>query len=151
MGEGGPDGGPALARAAARAPDWPHMSEENVALVQAIYSAWNEGRSARELIADDLEYVNPAYAVEPGLTRGRGTLARVRDVYPDFRVEVERYVDAGDEVVVVGTARGTGASGLEVQWRQGYVWTLQDGKAVRFRWFNDPAEAFVAVGLEPGQ
>jgi len=49
---------------------------------------------------------------------------------------------------VIGVARGTSASGVEAQWRQGYVSTVRDGKAVRFRWFNDPREALQAVGLE---
>jgi ketosteroid isomerase-like protein len=63
-------------------------------------------------------------------------------------VEVERYVDAGENVVVIGIARGTGASGVKIQWRQGYVWTIRDGKAIRFRWFNDPREALQAAGLQ---
>jgi len=124
------------------------VSQENVDLVRAIYSAWAEGTSARHLIAADMEYVNPYYAVESGTRRDRGTLARIRDVYPDFRVEPERFLDAGDDVVVIGTAKGTGASGLEVQWRQGYVWTVEDGQAVCFKWFNDPAEALAAAGLD---
>jgi len=68
-------------------------------------------------------------------------------VYPDFHVEPERFVDAGEDVAVIGTARGTSASGVEAQWRQGYVWTVRDGRAIRFRWFNDPDEALKAVGL----
>ena len=78
---------------------------------------------------------------------GRGTLGKIREVYPDFHVEPERFVDAGEDVAVIGIARGTSDSGLETQWRQGYVWTVRDGKAVRFRWFNDPNEALKAVGL----
>jgi ketosteroid isomerase-like protein len=85
--------------------------------------------------------------VESGTRHSRGALDKVREVYPDFRVEPERFVDAGENVVVIGTARGTAASGIEAQWRQGYVWTVRDGRAVRFRWFNDPKEALEAVGL----
>lgn len=59
----------------------------------------------------------------------------------------DRDIDALLEVVVIGVARGTGASGVELQWRQGYVWTIEDGRAVRFQWFNDPAEALEASGL----
>jgi len=59
-----------------------------------------------------------------------------------------RRASAGEDVVVIGVARGTSASGVEAQWRQGYVSTVRDGKAVRFRWFNDPREALQAVGLE---
>jgi uncharacterized protein len=123
------------------------VSQQNLELVQTIYRLWAENESARDLIDPDLEYVNPPYAVEAGTRQSRRTLGRIREVYPDFRVEPERFVDAGEEIVVIGTARGTSASGLETQWRQGYVWTVRDGKAVRFRWFNQPAEALAAVGL----
>jgi ketosteroid isomerase-like protein len=47
------------------------MSEENVELVRRIYDIWAREGSARELIAEDVEYVNPTYAVEPGTRRGR--------------------------------------------------------------------------------
>lgn len=124
------------------------MSRENVDLVRAIHDAWADGTSNTHLIAPDLEYVNPPYAVEAGTLHERAALDRVRDVYPNFRIEAERFIDAGDDVVVVGVARGTGASGVEIQWRQGYVWTVTDGLAVRFQWFNDPAEALAAAGLE---
>ncbi len=36
---------------------------------------------------------------------------------------------------------------MEVGQRQGYVWTIRDGKAVRFQWFNDPDAALRSVGL----
>jgi ketosteroid isomerase-like protein len=124
------------------------VSEENVDIVRSIYRLWNESRSARDLIDPELEYVNPSYAVESGTVHSRGTLGRIREVYPDFRVEPERFVDAGENVVVIGIARGTTASGAVAQWRQGYVWTIRDGKAVRFSWFNQPGEALKAVGLE---
>jgi ketosteroid isomerase-like protein len=39
------------------------------------------------------------------------------------------------------------SANVEVQWRQGYVWTVRDGKAVRFQWFQDPAEALEVAGL----
>ena len=122
------------------------MSQENVELVRSIYRLWQANESAGHLIDPELEYVNPSYAVESGVRRGRGTLAKIREVYPDFHIETERFVDAGDEVAVIGLARGTSTSGVEVTWRQGYVWTIRDGTAVRFRWFNDPDEALRAVG-----
>lgn len=122
------------------------MSQQNVELVRSIYRLWGTNESARHLIDDELEYVNPPYAVESGIRHSRGALGKIREVYPDFRVEPERFVDAGENVVVIGIARGTAASGVEAQWRQGYVWTVRDGRAVRFRWFNDPDEALEAVG-----
>ena len=123
------------------------MSQENLELVRNIYRRWSASESARDLIDPDLEYVNPPNAVESGTRHSRGALGMVREVYPDFRVEPQRFVDAGVDVVVIGIARGTSASGLEAQWLQGYVWTVRDGTAVRFRWFNDPKDALEAVGL----
>lgn len=124
------------------------MSQEDTDIVRAIYALWDNGESARDLIDPELEYVNPPYAVEPGIRRDRGALGKLREVYPDLRVEPERFVDAGEHVVVIAIVRGTSVSGVKAQWRQGYVWTVRDGRAIRFRWFNQPSEALEAVGLE---
>jgi uncharacterized protein len=121
---------------------------ENVEIVRSIYRLWSENESAGDLIDPELEYVNPSYAVESGTVHGRSALGKIREVYPDFRVEPERFLDAGENVVVIGMARGTTASGGVAQWRQGYVWTIRDGRAVRFSWFNQPGEALKAVGLD---
>jgi ketosteroid isomerase-like protein len=123
------------------------VSPSDLSLVREIYARWSRGESARELIDGQLEYVNPSYAIESGTSHGRSTLARIREVYPDFHVEPERFIDAGDSVVVIGLARGTSASGVLVEWRQGYIWQVRDGRAVSFRWFNDPDEALAAAGV----
>jgi ketosteroid isomerase-like protein len=123
------------------------MSQESVDVVRAIYDAWLAGESARHLIAEDLEYVNPDYAVESGTRRDRKALRAVRDVYPDYRIEPERIVDANDDVVVLGTARGTGPGGVPLERRQGFIWTVEDGRAIRMRWFNDWDETLAAAGL----
>jgi ketosteroid isomerase-like protein len=110
------------------------MSEENVELVRRIHERWDRGESISELVADDLEYVNPTYAVEPGTRVGRKMFGSVRETYPDFLFHPQRYIDAGDDVAVLGryTASG-GVSGIPVEGDHGYVWTVKDGVAVRFR------------------
>lgn len=125
------------------------VSRENVEIVEAIHRRLNAGESPRELIDRQLEYVNPPDAVETGTLRGRAALGRVLEVYPDYRVEIEQIVDAGDEVAVSGRVRGTSPSGLSIEGRQGFVWTLREGRAVRFRWFRDPAEALAAIDPAP--
>ena len=117
-------------------------------VVRRIYEDWLEGNSVRHLIAEDLEYVNPDYAVESGTRRDRGALRAVRDIYPDYEIRPERYIDpGGDDVVVLGTAMGTGASGVQMRIKQGFIWTVEDGRAVRLRWFNDWDEALAAAGV----
>src|SRR5215210_7264509 len=125
------------------------MSEQNVALVRQIYDAWDRDGSAREFLAEGVEYVNPTYAVEDGTRVGRKSFSVVRDTYADFKLRVERFIDAGDEDVVVlarYTASGSG-SGVSLEGEHGHVWTLRDGQAVRFRWFSSHAEALTAAGL----
>ena len=125
------------------------MSRENVELVRRIYDAWDREESARDFIAADMEYVNPSYAVEPGTRHGRKSLGVVRGTYEDFEIEVERIIDAGDETVVLAhfTASGSG-SGVPVAGEHGYVWTVRNGLAVRFQWFQSHREALEAAGLE---
>jgi ketosteroid isomerase-like protein len=72
----------------------------------------------------------------------------VADSFEGARVEFEEFIEQGDMVVVIGTLHGRGrGSGADVERRQGYIWTIRDGKAVRFEWFNDPREALEAAGL----
>jgi ketosteroid isomerase-like protein len=125
------------------------MSEQNVDVLRRIYAAWGRKESARDLIASDIEYVNPVYAVEPGTRRGRKSFAVVRSTYEDFQLQIERMIDAGEEdVVVLAYYTGTGRiSGVPVAGEHGYVWTIRDGLAVRFRWFQSHQEALAAAGV----
>jgi uncharacterized protein len=124
------------------------MSEENIELVRQIHQRWDRGESIRELVAKDLEYVNPTYAVEPGTRIGRDAFGSVTETYPNFLFQPQRFIDVGDHVVVLGryTASG-GASGIELEGDHGYVWTIRDGLAVRFKWFQSHAEALEAAGV----
>jgi ketosteroid isomerase-like protein len=124
------------------------MSQENVELVRSIYAAWLAGTSARGFMDADIEYVNPPDAVETGTRRGPASFRLVRDAYDDVEVRPSRFIDAGDDVVVVATLTGVSRGArIPVEREQGYIWTIQDGKAIRFRWFNRPDEALAAVGL----
>jgi ketosteroid isomerase-like protein len=124
------------------------VSEENVELIRRIYEAWGKGESARDFIHPEVEYVNPPYAVEPGTLVGRKSFAKVRSAYDDVSVTPHRFIDAGDDVVVLATITGTSrGAGVPIDREHGYVWTVADGQAIHFRWFNTPGQALEAVGL----
>jgi ketosteroid isomerase-like protein len=130
------------------------MSQDNVAIVRRIYASWAPGSSPADsnLLHPDIEWVNPRDALEPGTRKGVDAFISITeeldDRFRDFRMEVERFIDVGDRVVVIATMRGQGTgSGVEVENRHGSVWTIRDGKAVRFEWFHEPAHALEAVGL----
>lgn len=130
------------------------MSEENVEIVKSIYRAWEDGSPTDSgLIADDIEWVNDERAVEPGIRRGADAFddaaGSVSSAFPGVRVRFERFIEAGDQVLAIGVLQGAGrGSGIEVGHRQGYLWTIRDGKAVRFQWFYDADAALRAAGLE---
>ena len=126
------------------------MSEQSLEVVRRIYEAWHEGRSARDLMDAEIEYINPPDAVEPGTRRGRATFSRFRDAFEDVHIEPYEFIDTGDEVVVLANVHATGReSGVPIEWRHGYIWTVERGVATRFRWFNDPAQALQAAGIAP--
>jgi len=55
------------------------MSEENVELVRGLYESGLFDRDPDELLqlaTPDIEYVNPPYAVEPGVRRGLVAVAQ---------------------------------------------------------------------------
>jgi ketosteroid isomerase-like protein len=73
-------------------------------------------------------------------------LASWYESFQGFGVRPERFVDAGEQVVVVVEAFGTGiASGIELHERWAHVWTLREGKAIHMRLYRDADEALRAT------
>ena len=65
----------------------------------------------------------------------------------DSRVEVEEYVEAGDDVIAIGRTRGTvRATGAPFDIRAVHVWTVKDGRAVRFHAFINTPEMLRVLG-----
>jgi ketosteroid isomerase-like protein len=129
------------------------MSQQNVEVVRELYRRLDQdGRFPDALLDSEIEYVNPRDAVEPGTRRGLAAfhqaMDRVGQVWEDMERLIEKFLGNGDEVVVLLTfvVRGRG-SGLEQRQPQGHVWTVQNGRATRFRWFNSQDEALEAAGL----
>ena len=123
-------------------------------IVRRIYAVWRvEGSPVPSGLLDpEIEWVNPPDAVEPGTRSGIdafGAAAKsVGETFEGARVEIDEILDVRDRVVVLATLRGHGrGSGAAVEQRQGYVWTVEDGKARRFEWFQDADAALRAAGV----
>ena len=130
------------------------MNESNVEIVRELYRGLEEeGGWPDALLDDDVEWVNPPDAVETGIRRGREAFHRATnstaEAFDESQVEPQEWIDAGDQVVLLcdWVVRGR-ASGLERSQPQGHVWTLRDGKAVSFAWFNEHAAALKEAGIE---
>ena len=123
----------------------------NEDVVQRFYDAWarREIPGPLELLDPEVEYVNPAGAIEPGTRRGvaafTAALETVFEAYEYWRTDVESLECIGDHVVAVVsyTLKGRG-SGLEVRGRESALWTLRKGKVLRYEWFHGVDDARTA-------
>lgn len=148
------------------------MSRENVEVVKNIQPA---GVDLTELFADEASAETPFGAdVDPdifvsdfevrfisqlregpeveyrgvdGLFKGwRDWLAP----WSSYRLRVEDILDAGDEVVVLAQVNGrTARDGVEIEHPAAAVWTFEDGRIVRLRFYLDQGDALRAAGITP--
>ena len=128
----------------------------NVELFHRIALLWQERRRlAPELLTEDVEWVNPPEAVEPGTRRGPGSfndaIASIYEGWGESRFEPQRVFEEGDVVVALGELRVRGRSvGVEVRREHGQIWTFRDGRVARMSWFNSHRETLDAAGLPGG-
>lgn len=131
------------------------MSQENGAIVRRAYAEFEHGNFWPPEIFDPRVRVVwlPAIGGDAE-TVGLPEMGRVVQdwmrSWDHARLIGERFIDAGDQVVVTASWRACGrASGVDTDWRHGTVWTLRDGKAINVVSHADPADALKAAGLEP--
>jgi ketosteroid isomerase-like protein len=125
----------------------PRMSKEVEALERG-YAALNRGDLSMvlDLLDPDIEWHEPAPSPDAGEHHGRDSFERFfrgwLESFEGFRVEPEQVVERGDDLVVVVRQTGTGrASGLRVETRLAHVWTVANGKAIRWEAVADPDSA----------
>ena len=88
--------------------------------------------------------------LEAGVYRGREETAsflRTFETFESVIVEPERFIDAGESVVVPNTSRFQGRDGIETVARSALVYDLRKGRVARICLYQDTAEALEAVGL----
>ena len=75
--------------------------------------------------------------------------AMLRDTWSEWRFEPERFIEAGDRVVVFQRVVATGrASGAPIELTSTQVVTVRDGRMTSSCVYRDRAEALKAAGLE---
>jgi ketosteroid isomerase-like protein len=143
------------------------MSHENVELVRRAYEGGGPvvlplsldderavvARLFRDCYDEQLEIRMPAdYPEGEEILRGRDGMtqlfAMLRDTWTEFRFEPERFIDAGQRVVVLVrvVAKG-GASGLATEHRTAHVWSVRRGRLASIQIYRDRAVGLKAVGL----
>ena len=129
------------------------MASANVERLKRGYDALNRGDLSvvLALLDPDIEWHEPPFSPHAGAHRGRASfesfLRGWLESFEGFRVEPEQVVERGDDLVAVVRQTGTGrASGLAVETRLAHVWTVEDGRAVRWEAVPD-AEAALGDGV----
>ena len=138
------------------------MSQENLEFAKALFAAGSD--MDKEALLSAL----PDLIAQTAIPRSSGTRTpsgpmpvsvavtvacanRLSDgstIGTSLRHRGERFVDCGDEVLVVAREHGRGArSGATVSGRIILVITFRDGKLLRYREFYDEAAALEAAGL----
>jgi len=115
------------------------MGRANIATLERGYAALNRGDLSvvLDLLEPEIVWHEPAQSREGGTHRGRDSFERFLrgwlESFDGFRVEPERVVERGDQLVAVVRQTGSGrSSGLRVETRLAHVWTVAGGKAVRW-------------------
>jgi len=129
------------------------METGNAKLVSDAYEAF-----ARRDVATVLALVDPQFEVQQtellpwggtyhGL-EGLGNFFTKLLTHIDSQVELEEFIEAGERVVAIGYTRGqVKATGQNFEVRIAHIWTVKDGKLLRFEPYIDTPKMLEALGL----
>ena len=135
------------------------VSAENVALVREVMALMTASLTDREATRKLFDLIDPDVRIDmsrrvfnPDVYVGHDGVRRlgrdVADVWDEFRLEPERFVDAGDKVVVIEKRYGRGkGSGVVVEQRSAVIWTLCDGKVLGLETEFAPDDVLRAAGV----
>jgi ketosteroid isomerase-like protein len=135
------------------------MSGENVEIIRRIYTEGLIDRDPKRLVDDfatsDIEYVDPPDDADPGSRHGRKevmlAMRRARQSFATYEHELRDLFDGGDTVVAAvsftATARRSGTKSEDIEREEAHIWTLRDGKVIRFENGRNLQGALEAAGL----
>ena len=117
----------------------------NVDVIKRLYKAFAEGDSDSvcALLDPSVEWIESDGIPYGGIFKGyeavlNGVFAKIGAEWDNFTAHVDQFIDAGDVVVTLGTDSGTyKATGQKMRAPTASIWTLKDGKVVKFRQYID--------------
>jgi uncharacterized protein len=128
------------------------MSQENVDVAQRFHNHFDlTGEPLWEVVDGEIEIYDhdiPDAGTYRGLDGYIRWLTNWGETFDGYAMDLERLVDAGDQVVSLFVMRATGrGSGATVERKDAMISTFRDGKITRVEYYNDQRQALEAVGL----
>jgi ketosteroid isomerase-like protein len=126
------------------------VSEENVERIRAGFAAHSRGDvdAMVELYDQDAVFETLLLGTHHGKEAIRRLYEENQTNQSGYRIEPVEMIDAGDKVVTVVQAGGTGpASQIALEDRFAFVHTMRNGLIVREQAFRNKEEALEAAGL----
>jgi ketosteroid isomerase-like protein len=128
------------------------MSQENVELAKQAIGAF-ERRDIEALRAlndskvelDWSASVGPEGGVHKGMDDVLRFWANYFEAFNEIAIRVDRFIDAGDSIVIPNTSRSVGRNGIEVFARSTFVLTMLGRKVVRIALYQETEQALKAV------
>jgi ketosteroid isomerase-like protein len=130
--------------------------EQAINMLHEAYAAFNRGdiAAAVALLDPDIEWQEPSEFPGGGVYHGRAGareyLTQSRAAWADVHSEPERFIPAGDRIVVFVYARVRAHGSDEwLEVRLADVYTFRNGRPVSMRAFADRQEALRWANVEP--
>jgi ketosteroid isomerase-like protein len=127
------------------------VSQSDVEVIRSGFETFAEDglEAILRLMDPEIELLTPA---NPDMQRGTGhdgvrrSLNGMREMFDDWNVEALEFVDLDGHVVVCVCQYGRGrGSGVKVESKSAWLFTMRGGKAVRLALHSDKAEAIAAA------
>ncbi len=133
------------------------MTSTNFETLSRAIEAWNRGDLEAALEAIDPEVTWGTANIFPDATgtfRGHEGVREFwrlfREPWEEIRLDVERFVEIGEKIVLKARFSATGRdSGTKVDAVFGQVFTFRGDRLIDFQAFSDFAEAAAAAGANP--
>lgn len=127
--------------------------ESNLELVQKAYTTFgnDELEAFFSLFTDEFEWIVSDGFPYGGQYRGQEEVmsevfSQIQADWERFTLEVDRYIDGGETIVVLGEYNAThGTTGRDVTAPFSHVWDVEAGEIQRFQQFTDSVQFHAAL------
>jgi hypothetical protein len=125
----------------------------NLEIIQNLYQAFAQGdmTTVLDLLAPEVEWIESEDLPYGGHFIGReavldGVFQKIGAEWSNFQAHVDEFLDAGDNIITLGHDSGTyKATGKSMIAATASVWTLKEGKIIKFVQYIDTYQVIAAT------